>query len=415
MHTLRNESSLNAVLENARSESDINNLRGYISVLEEYCTYLTPKQKMTTMNFLYEKLSHGEEDIRKQCAELMGKLIADYDEEYRKELPPDQILTLPETNSMDLLERYLDAFLYPDQKTTNRQAQWIGNSLANMLRSLFKNSKEDANVKFVTKIINYFKIKETQERTEAYLLEVAKILPLEICSDSIIVFICNYVKGLMESKNIEMKLHAYDTLEALLPKINNHVIEIVNLVQTIESDLEHTDIPALNISRYNIMCLLMPDSGKTKLFKGICIQDYEKTSDLFLSNLKAATSAIVKRKQIQIIYFSTVEKKEVDPFYTAMHFCNLLKVSAYESVRNCAGETLIRLIPLLTFEQRNDIVVELWKALEIERYQFTKFIPHYLGQVLLFLKPVEIDELLNDIADRIKKTNAQICRLLLKQ
>lgn len=414
MHVLRDESSLNAILENARSRKDINNLRGYIFVLEEYCTYLTPKQKMTTMKFLYERLSHPEEDIRKQCAELLGTLIANYDEEYRKELPKNVVLNNVETTSMELLKRYLDAFLYPDQKTSDRQAKWIGHSLANMLKSLFKHSKKEANIKYVERIVDYFRVNKNDEQTDSYLLEVARIVPLGICSDATIVYIGQFVKSLMLSENIDLKIHAYNTIEGLLPYIKDEVLKVINIIEILDADIENTEIPALNISRYNIAELVLPSSSKLKMFKGICLQDYEKVSELYLSNLKAATSAIIKRKQIQILYKSRLENKDMDPFYTAMHFCNLLKVSAYESVRNCAGETLIKLIPLLTVEQRNDIVVELWKALEIERYQFTKYIPAYLGRVLLHLKPFEIDELLLDISDKVKKGNTQITQLLLK-
>ncbi len=51
----------------------------------------------------------------------------------------------------------------------------------------------------------------------------------------------------------------------------------------------------------------------------------------------------------------------------------------------------MRLVPGLSLEQRND-VVGLVRALELEGHQFTKYIPYYLGQIILHLQPVELEE-----------------------
>ncbi len=80
MYQLRDEASLNLILESARSESNWKKLREYIRIFEEYSTYLTQKQKLITIKFLYEQLVHPEDDIRRQCAELIGILIAAFDE-----------------------------------------------------------------------------------------------------------------------------------------------------------------------------------------------------------------------------------------------------------------------------------------------------------------------------------------------
>ncbi|GKT20059.1 cytidyltransferase, partial [Aduncisulcus paluster] len=75
MHHLRDETSLNKMLESARDLGDLSGLRGYIEVLEEYHPYLTQKQKLIVIKFLYEQLIMPEEDIRKQCAALLGVII----------------------------------------------------------------------------------------------------------------------------------------------------------------------------------------------------------------------------------------------------------------------------------------------------------------------------------------------------
>ena len=56
MYILRDEQSLNTVIEEARSEK-LENLREYIRIFEEYSTYLTQSQKIQTINFFIRKSS----------------------------------------------------------------------------------------------------------------------------------------------------------------------------------------------------------------------------------------------------------------------------------------------------------------------------------------------------------------------
>ncbi len=91
-----------------------------------------------------------------------------------------------------------------------------------------------------------------------------------------------------------------------------------------------------------------------------------------------------------------------------------MKVSGIEDVRNLAGQTLVNLMPCLSFEQRNDIAIELLRALEMEDYQFTKYIPYYLGQLILYLPPNELEELIDDLIEKIKQSDPKSSSLLLR-
>lgn len=92
MSIFRSERDFGNLIEAARSEPNWKNLRAYISIFEEYSTYMTERQKMMTLQFLYELLSHQEEDIRVQAAELMGKIVANFNDRYTKELPKGVLL-----------------------------------------------------------------------------------------------------------------------------------------------------------------------------------------------------------------------------------------------------------------------------------------------------------------------------------
>ena len=48
------------------------------------------------------------------------------------------------------------------------------------------------------------------------------------------------------------------------------------------------------------------------------------------------------------------------------------------------------------------------KGLEIGEYQFSKYIPEYLGELVLYLHPSELDEFMDNISELIENTNDKI-------
>lgn len=402
MHRLRDEASLNLMLEAARSLTDKNNLREYLSVFEEYSQYLTQHQKVLMLKFLYDEMLNPEDDIRKQCAQLIGTLIATFDEEYRKEVPEDINIENPSITSLDLLKRYIKLFLNPDERLLDLHKGWIGYNFSTMLASLFKNCRPNQ-VNCYKEVLKEIYNTSIPKYNLIFMIEAIKYIPITDDDDIFIEFLFN----ILLSENMVYVLSALDTIDKLLEKYPT--IPKINLIK------EHL------IKNINCNHLEAEEYIKTKILTKLChpieldINKYEnKISDISLSNLKTATSWIVKRIQIEMLYDYAISNIKTSGLYIAVHFCNILKVSAYESVRNKAGEMLVKLIPYLTMEQRNDIVVELLRALEIEGYQFTKYIPEYLGQIILYLKPVELNEVVDDFVDKIKTASEQINTLLLK-
>ncbi len=84
MHKFNSEAAFSDLIEAARSEKNWKSIRAYINILQEYFTYMTQKQKLMTLNFLYELLMHREGDIRRRSADLIGNIIIHYDVEYRQ-------------------------------------------------------------------------------------------------------------------------------------------------------------------------------------------------------------------------------------------------------------------------------------------------------------------------------------------
>lgn len=415
MHHLRDETSLNKMLESARDLGDLSGLRGYIEVLEEYHPYLTQKQKLIVVKFLYEQLIMPEEDIRKQCAALLGVVIGTYDEELRKELPKDASLDKPEIMSIDLFKKYIDAFLYPDQKIIGKHRGWISYASRSMLRAYFK--KQPNPVKkseAVEVVLSYLRRPDDNNEIRFYLLASIPGLPFDDCEEEQTNEVIHYIYDMLINEHVNTKLAAFRSLSEMMPYAKERLKEKYHVGDTLIKGLEASSNPALNFARLKLVESLALEPEIRERYAEPCREDLKQISNLFLSNLKSATHFIAKRFQVDLLVRHTIEDEYDNAFYTAMHFCNLLKVSAVETVRNRAGVGLIELVPYLSFEQRNDIVIELLRALEMESYQFTRYIPQYLGEILMYIKPVELDEILDSFEEKVKSANAQITTLMIQ-
>jgi nicotinic acid mononucleotide adenylyltransferase/HD superfamily phosphodiesterase len=423
MHQLRDEASLNDILELARSESDWKRLREYIRIFEEYSTYLTPKQKLITLKFLYELLVHPEEDIRRQCAELIGLLIASFDEEYRKEVPQDTQLDMPDASGTALLDKYMEMMLNPDHKVMPMHRSWIAYNLIFMLKSLFKNCRKKQLDSYICVLAKYYDSSyEKSDETKLYLLEAIKYISLDYeyqCLDIIL----SYLQEMLEHPHLPFRLASKDVCHHILNKYSDYEHPTLAYITSLLSEklkglLIDRPMQAENATEnfINLQLVRFLDNNSPVLesYEVSYIGDLKSISSIFLSNLKSATNWTIKRTQIDLILDYTLQMPEVHGFYTAMHLCNLLKVSSSYKVRNRAGDALINIIPYLSLEQRNDVAIELLRALEIEGYQFAEYIPNFLGKLILFLQPIELDEFLQDFESKIKQSGTQLNSLLLR-
>ena len=91
--------------------------------------------------------------------------------------------------------------------------------------------------------------------------------------------------------------------------------------------------------------------------------------------------------------------------HVATHLANLVKVSETITVRKAAGAGLLSIIGKMPLEQRNELTVELFNGLEIGDYQFSKYIPDYLGIIMLYLPPKELDESIDELQKILETGN----------
>ena len=290
----------------------------------------------------------------------------------------------------------------------------IISSTENMISSLFSKCRNGDQVSSYRKSIlrHYIKDLYTDEEIQLCLLKTAK--HISICSEEKSVkLLFDYIVKMLQKENHNLRLTALELVHDLIPQIDKKHKFIKNLKKIFSYNISASTFPAENYLNMKIAKLLGLDEKVVKRYIEFYRRDIEKIQYIFLSNLKTSTSGIIKKIQIELLLEHTLNSKQ-EEIYTALHFCNILKVSGIEDIRNLAGKALINLMPSLSFQQRNDIAIELLRALEMEDYQFTKYIPYYLGQLILYLTPNEVGELIDDLIEKIKQSDPKLSSLLLR-
>lgn len=413
MSQLTNSRSFNKLLESVRSEYNWRKLRMYLEVFSEYSTYLTKDQKLSLINFLMDLLFHKEEDIRKESSILIGLLISDYDEDLRKELPPSVSSSRDTNSSYMLFTQILNTILYPDHKYSNSSIDWQYN-LKNLVKSLFINSDEASSIKYTDILSNFYIRNEgLDEKAQVYLAQTTKYIPYGILTSKQQEQIYSYIESLINSDSIEIRLTILDIIDEIyMNNLNNDTFNNILRKWLLDSSRTDEDSSIIYL-KHKLGQKLDLDKSMVRNFELDSFKK-ENLSSIFLSNLKTATNWMDKKINIDILYDQVLLNPREIGLHTGMHFCNLLKVSAVEKVRNYAGHTLINIFPYLSIEEKNDIVIELLRALEMQNYQFTKYIPKYLGRAILNLEESELSEIIDDLEIKIKTSNIQTSFLILQ-
>ncbi len=132
----------------------------------------------------------------------------------------------------------------------------------------------------------------------------------------------------------------------------------------------------------------------------------EELAVMFLDDLKTGTPWIQKVANISFMLKHIEDGQDRGTMlHVATHLSNLIKVSETVTVRRAAGEGLLTIIGKMPLEQRNELTVELFNGLELGDYQFSKYIPDYLGVIMLYLPPKELDESIYELQKILETGN----------
>ena len=412
MHKLSRESSFGLILEAARSTRDWKESRAYLNIFAEYFTYMTRKQKQMTLSFLYEFMVHREGDIRRQAGEVLGNIIAHYDVEYSKELPQDASLVKHESTSIDMWKKYLEMIIVPDHKMIDRHRRWLGYGLKRVITSLLDNCKDEMRKEYANCLLYYYKRADWEEDTVFILIDVIPSIPHELLSEENKEELLAFMRLFAMHRSLEIRAAILLNLKDMADVFSLSTAFVRRVLDIVE------EIPIQgNISLEFLLYLIGEKYGARQKIQGISyhriFEDSRVVSDIFLDNLKAATPWKIKIINIELLYERISRNLPMPKLHVATHLSNLLKVSEQITVRHFAGETLVKLAPLLSWDQRNEIAIELMKGLEMGEFEFSKYIPQYLGEYVTYLHPKELDEFLTDLRRLQSSTNDRIASVAL--
>ena len=411
MEFLNTETSFGTLLEAARSEKDWKNTRAYIHIFEEYYTYMTQRQKSMTLNFLYELLMHREGDIRRQAAALMGRIIVRYDEIYRKELPEGVKLPVGQTTALSLWQRYINMIIVPDHKITERHKRWLGYTLKNMVTVVLECCAEEDQYDYLDVLLYYYHEDHWDDEVAFILMDTLISVPLRLCEPFQLQELLEFTRNMLRRDNLEVQAAALRFMQYLASQTNLFTTfqqQILDSLQTIALDTVPVGF------RYN-MSKIYASLGAAQEAAALQLtveEEQRAASELFLENLKVATPWMLKLTNIDFL-LEVAHHRSISMLQVATHLSNILKVGERISVRHRAGQGLVTIAPLLTPEERNELVIELTKGLEIGEYEFSKYIPEYLGQIALFLQPQELDEIIQDLQKLLRNANNRVVSVAL--
>ncbi len=376
MNKFYSETEFGSLLETARSEKQWKNLRTYISILGEYSTYMTEKQKLMTLKFLNELLVHRESDIRNQAADIIGQIIPRFNEEYKKELPSGVLLPAKSITNLSLWRETVENLLKPDHKLTKQHKRWSENCLKSIVGAVLKGVREEEKEAYMEVLTPWYEKTDLTEENREALIRVALDLNPQLCGEKHSKRILDFAEALEKEGAQEMLVASAVIRNHFLPEDD----------EIYEEKLKD--------------CLGMMGTGKLSR---------KVLSDMYLDNLKASTPWLIKIANISLMLSSLGENADNGQIlHIATHLGNLVKVSETVTVRKAAGNGLISIIGRMPLEQRNEIAIEVGKGLEIGDYQFSKYIPAYLGIIMLSLPPRELDELINDFEKLLDNSPAQV-------
>lgn len=418
MSLLSDEMSFANLLEDARSEKQWKNIRAYLNILKEYGTYMTFTQKQMTIHFLSEQLVNREGDIRRQAAKGIGELIACYDERRTKEVPEGAVMPERRITGEELWKEHLDRILIPDLQRTERQQRWMGYSLKITLISLLDGiASLQEKRQYLACFLETLSHRNMSDATVFILLDTILDIPMALCEAAELRRILGFCRRAMRRETLEVRVAVLRVLKSIAVSSEPGALDrrMVNqmhsLLRTKVAEDKMVSVVYLKVKTREALgsCGDVPESAQCELD-----ELEEDMPDIFSENLKVGTPWTIKAVNIEVMLDELEKGKRAEVFYIAAHLSNLLKVSERVTVRHIAGRGLIRLFDLLSWEQRNEIVIELTRGLEIGEYQFSKYIPQYLGVLIARLRSEELDEILRQLQSLLENSNDKVVSVTLE-
>ncbi|HVN32153.1 MAG TPA: hypothetical protein VMT45_09195 [Thermoanaerobaculaceae bacterium] len=425
MERLRDLPALRALIEEGRSFESWRDLRTYVAILGEYSPAFSLEQKALALDFFIELLGHRDDDIRYHAANQIADLLAGREDFWRKDLPEGVVLR-PERTVLDELDRVLalldraKAEPEEDMGPTER----VIYALPIVVRRLLRHADAELRRRAWEAIKENFTARLGDQRPlvglyvcEALEINLGSIPPEE--RPGLVAFAEAWSGHPVSST----RLMAWRLLVGLVRYAQEDAGLMARIREIVEALAEriggkYTVAELFLLQELANACNLPKIAERSRRQR---VEGRDPVREVLLRNLKSRVDWVEKKANCDYLtasaYLRHEEGRDPGSYFAnevASHFANLLKVSRVEGTRFHAGRCLLRLLPLLTVPQRNDLMVELLRSLELDIEAVTRYIPRFLGSVLASLPDQEFLEGLDDIEGNVRRGAESLQRLLLQ-
>ena len=422
MHRMTAERQFGNLLEAARTEKNWKNVRAYLNILREYFTYTNDVQKEQMLSFLYELFMHRDGEIRIQAAELLGEVLAQFNAGYRKRRP-EGMKDVAQEKVLSLWKRYMELVICPDHKLIDIQQQRIQSQLKNIVAALVPCAEAEDLPMYMDALMDWYRNPEERKPGESFvLLNTVEVLPYEKLGEEDLTLITRFAAAKQDAPEQDVHTAAWRAFKQLTDYARTRAEE-----QGIAPEHAGDDLPwcaeieeavrARNVAgntlrtflKFRVLSNLGRDTSDLK--KRLYGDDV--LTDIFLDNLKTNTPWICQAVNIKLLADQVEHLGSHHGMHIAAHLSNMIKVGQYMLVRSTAGEALVRIAPLLRADQRNEISVELLRGLETGETDYSRSIPHWLGQLVLWLPPEQLDEMIGSLEGLMASPSDQVTSVAL--
>ena len=425
MERLRDLPALRALLEEARSFESWRGLRTYLAILGEYAPALSREQKALALDFFIELLGHRDDDIRYHAANRIGDMLAGREDFWRKDLPEGVVLR-PERTVLDELARVLALLdrAQPEAEEDMGPTERVLYAVPIVVRRLLRHAEPDLRRRAWDLIITNFRgrLHDRRPLVGLYVCETLEVSLKSIAPEQRPPLF-EFAAAWSEHPVSATRLMAWRLILLLAKESSADAGLRTSIRERVESlaDRIGGQFSVAELSLLQEMATACDLQSVADHCRRMRTQRPDPVREVLLRNLKSRIDWVEKKVNCDYLaasaYLRHEENRDPGSYFAnevASHLANLLKVSRVEGTRFHAGRCLLRLLPLLTVPQRNDLMVELLRSLELDIEAITRYIPRFLGSVLASLPDQEFLEGLDDIEGNVRRGNEALQRLLVQ-
>ena len=420
MERLRDLPALRRLLEEARSARGARELRTYLGIVGDYSPAFSGDQKALALDFFQSLLTHPDDDIRYQAGCRMADLLALGESEWVKDLPEgvevaEPPWALPQFGAvLDLLD-----LAPPEAAEDMSPPEQVLYTVPIFLRRFFRRASPRLAREALAMVVERLRARAGDRRplVGLYTCEAFELVAGELDPAG-----REPLPKLAQSwafhEVLNVRLMAWRLLLLLAghgrtePRLLEAVGFGVDLLagqaraQSTVAELFLLERLALATGRGALAarCQALREAGRNPV------------REVMLRNLKGQVGWVEKKVNCDYLLSQVLEQPGEAGIASevAFHFTNLLKVSRVEGTRFNAGRCLVRLLPMLTDTQRNDLAVELIRSLQLDAEGVTRYLPQFLGPLLASLPAQELEELVMDMEADARRGSESLQRLLVQ-